>query len=70
MSGVTSQMSDVKCQVSPLACHMSLTVTPTAMDPPPANSPPYTQQDAAADLDLDPIMETLVLSNVSRTQST
>ena len=33
------QVTGVRCQVSPVTCHKSLTPTATAMDPPPANSP-------------------------------
>ena len=33
------QVSGVTCCMSPVTCHMSLTPTSTARDPPPANSP-------------------------------
>ena len=37
--GVRCQVSDVRCQVSLGTCHLSLTLTATDTDPPPANSP-------------------------------
>ena len=45
------QGSGVTCHLSPVTFSMSLTLTDTATDPP---LPHYPQQDAAADLDLDP----------------
>ena len=36
---VRGQVSGVRCQVSRVTCHMSLTPTDRATDPPPANSP-------------------------------
>ena len=47
-------VSQVLSRVSPATCHMSITPTSTATDPPPAILPHYRQQDAAADLDLNP----------------
>ena len=46
-------MSHIRCQVSPEICHMSLTATAKATDPP-LLIPLYAQQDSAGDLDLDP----------------
>ena len=39
MSFVTCHMSHVTWQMSPVACHLSITPTVTATDPPPAYSP-------------------------------
>ena len=39
VSGVRCHVLCVTCCMSPVTCHMSLTQTATATDPPPANSP-------------------------------
>ena len=57
VSGVMYHMSHVMCHISLVGCnwcHMSLMPEATFTDPPPALLPKYAQQDAAADLDLDP----------------
>ena len=49
-------VSRVTCHMLHVTCPMSLASTATATEPPPAsaNSPYYAQQDAAADVQLDP----------------
>ena len=63
--------SGVRCHVSSVSCHLSLTVTATATDPPPANSPTMQSRlvckppNTRKDFKMPKIIETAKLQNLT-----